>query len=154
MIICMECPPSFMESVGVEHSDIITALSLADVIISGREGYFELTDTADYEEAVAMIYNKFRPKYGAICTAGSDGAIWIDEQETIRVPAYDIEAIDSTGAGDSFLGAFLYSYFVEEKTRLEAMTFAAAVGAMKCLVFGPRIRVTPQEVYAFISDHK
>ncbi len=154
VIICLECTPSFMESIGVKHEEIITALSLADLIISGREGYVELADAADYQQALASVYQSFQPRLGAICTAGSDGALWINEQGTIKVPAYDVQAIDSTGAGDGFLGAFLYSYFVLGQSRVEAMTFAAAVGAIKCLHFGPRIKITQDEVFAFIEDHK
>lgn len=153
VVICLECPPSFMERVGIARENIFKALSLADLIISGRESYAELTGIANYREAMVAIYQQYRPRFGALCTAGGEGAIWQDGTETLQRPAYKITPVDSTGAGDSFLGALLYSYFVAGKSKAAALEFATAVGAMKCLQVGPRIKVSPQEVETFIQQH-
>jgi sugar/nucleoside kinase (ribokinase family) len=151
VIICLECPPSFMERAGVSKQNILKSLSLADLIIGGRESYKELAGAENYIEAQAAIYRKFHPRFGAVCTAGEEGAIWQDDKEILQRAAYQITPIDSTGAGDSFLGALIYSHFIEGKSKIASLEFAAAVGAMKCMCVGPRIKVSSQEVEAFIQ---
>ncbi len=153
VIICLECPPSFMERAGVGKENILKALSLADLIISGREGYKELTGIENYRKALAITYRKFQPRFGALCTAGDEGSTWKNAQGIIETAAYKITPVDSTGAGDSFLGAFIYSYFMEGKSRTAALEFASACGAMKCMRVGPRIKINTKEVEAFIQQH-
>jgi sugar/nucleoside kinase (ribokinase family) len=154
VVICMECPPSLVERSGAARGDILAALGMADLIISGREGYNELAGAENFEQSLETTYKRFAPKFGAVCTAGDMGAVWTDAQGTLKVEAYKIVPVDSTGAGDGFLGALLYSYFAMGSSRYEAMDFAAAVGAMKCLRFGPRIKTTPGEVFSFIEKHR
>jgi sugar/nucleoside kinase (ribokinase family) len=153
VIICLQCPPSFMNRSGVSDTTIFEALSLADLIISGREGYRELTGKSDYQESLDFIYRKFQPRFGALCTAGDEGSTWQNGREILRKDAYRIIPIDSTGAGDSYLGALIYSYFIEGRSKADALEFASAVSAMKCLRIGPRIKINPGEVRSFIQHH-
>lgn len=153
VIACMQCPPDFMISVGVAMEDILHMLKLADLIISGRDGYQQLTDEADYKAAVAAVYDQYKPTYGCVCTAGSDGAVWVNADGIMTGKAYEVEAVDSTGAGDAFLGALLYSYFEENADCVKALDFAGAVGAMKCTVWGPRIKVKPDDVRNFMAKY-
>ena len=154
VVLCMQCTPSFMRRAGNTDEEIDTGLSLADLIISGRDGYCEWSGISDYHQALKAVYNQYHPYFGAVCTAGDTGAIWIQENRTINAKAYAITPIDSTGAGDSFLGALIHAYFAEGQTPSDALNFASAVGAMKCLRFGPRIKVTPDEVKAFMAEHQ
>lgn len=153
VIICLECPPSFMRRTGVDQAEIEQALSLADLIVSGREGYGELTGAADYHLALAEIYRLYQPSLGAVCTAGEQGAAWLDGRGLIEAPAFPVQPLDSTGAGDSFLGALLFSYFGQGRERGAALSFATAVGAMKCQVLGPRLRPSVADVEAFLASH-
>ncbi|MGQ5708671.1 ribokinase [Lactobacillus sp. PSON] len=45
-----------------------------------------------------------------IVTIGSRGALWVSKNEEQLIPSYKVEAIDSIGAGDSFVGAFVHYY--------------------------------------------
>lgn len=154
VVVCLQCSPGFMKSAGVSDAEIRRGLSLADLIISGREGYAELTGESDYAAALAQVYAAYRPRLGAICTAGDHGSLWTHADGTLRADVYRITAVDSTGAGDSFLGGLLYSYFVIKSSRAAALDFASAMGALKCLRFGPRIKVGPEEVFAFMAEHR
>ncbi|MFL6174213.1 MAG: carbohydrate kinase family protein, partial [Marmoricola sp.] len=47
---------------------------------------------------------------GAGCVAvtqGARGALVVTAEETIEVPAYDVEPVDTTGCGDAFSAGFL-----------------------------------------------
>lgn len=66
---------------------------------------------------------------GAILlTLGSAGARFDDGVTVIGVPALKVEAVDTTAAGDSFIGGFVYA-LSNEKTIEEAMQFATQVAA-------------------------
>ena len=43
-----------------------------------------------------------------IITLGEDGAAVVEGNDVIRIPAPNVNAIDTTGAGDAFVGAFAY----------------------------------------------
>ena len=154
VVLCMQCTPSFMRRAGNTDEEIDEALSLADLIIGGRDCYQEWSGIDDHQQAIAAVYAKYQPRFGAVCTAGHQGAVWLQDSATIHAKAYPISPVDSTGAGDSFLGALIHAYFAEGQKAQDALNFAAAVGAMKCLRFGPRIKVSADEVAAFISQYQ
>ncbi|MCR4962569.1 MAG: carbohydrate kinase family protein [Firmicutes bacterium] len=153
VVLCMQCTPSFMRKAGNTDADLEASLALADLIVSGREPYEEYSGLADMQQALAAVYEEYRPRFGAVCTAGDCGAIWLQEGKTLHSPAFSIVPVDSTGAGDSFLGGLIYAFFHEGQSAQAALEFAAAVGAMKCLRFGPRIKAHADEVKRFMREH-
>ncbi len=68
-----------------------------------------------------------------VLTLGDKGSISYSKKEVIRVPAKKIEPIDTTGAGDTFLGFFLASLSngKEAKESLEIATKASALACLK-----------------------
>ncbi|AJT43195.1 ribokinase [Psychromicrobium lacuslunae] len=65
---------------------------------------------------------------GVVLTRGAQGAICSDQAGTFSVPAPRVNAIDSSGAGDAFVGA-LSARLAMGETLLEASHYAARVGA-------------------------
>lgn len=51
-----------------------------------------------------------------IITCGSLGTLLVNRQESVKVPVLPIQAIDTTGAGDAFMGAALYQLLVRGST--------------------------------------
>jgi ribokinase len=64
-----------------------------------------------------------------IVTLGSKGAIYVDSEGSKEFGVYKVEAVDTTAAGDSFIGGFTAA-FSKGKPVEEAMDFAAKVGAI------------------------
>ncbi len=153
VVLCMQCAPSFMHSLGVKNEEIMDAISLADLFISGREGLYELTGRRDYRQGARTALDRFYPSKGVICTAGNEGAFWIDGKEERTAPALKVHPVDSTGAGDSFTGALLYSYFHLHQGKRAALDFAAGAGALKCTIPGPRMRVNEKQLRNFIEEN-
>jgi len=79
-------------------------------------------------------------------TWGAEGVYWSDERGQItHTPAFNIEAIDTTGAGDAFHGAFALA--IARKTQLKvAYRYASAVGALTCMTCGARNAFPQSEV--------
>lgn len=88
-----------------------------------------LTGVADPGEALRAL----RPMHGGILcvTLGARGAMALEGDRLIHVPAFAVHAVDTTGAGDVFRGTFIYGYLrgwpVEETLR-----FANAAAAVSC----------------------
>tara|TARA_B110000208_G_scaffold35763_1_gene47410 strand:+ start:21177 stop:22022 length:846 start_codon:yes stop_codon:yes gene_type:complete len=71
------------------------------------------------------------------CTWGVDGVYWQDQYGQHHIPAFDIETVDTTGAGDAFHGAFALGIAEGLKAK-QNMRRACATGALTCLKSGAR----------------
>ena len=97
------------------------------------------------EKAMELGLNKL------VLTLGSRGSFLITKTEKIHEPAYSIQVVDSTGAGDAFLGglAFALSQNLSDQASL---TFANALGALTCLSYGAgSIRYQADQVYNWMA---
>lgn len=67
-----------------------------------------------------------------ILTLGAQGAILFEKgQSPLYAPAPKVTAVDTTGAGDAFIGAFA-ARWIEDEAPSEALNFAVAAGALAC----------------------
>jgi ribokinase len=82
-------------------------LELSDWIIPNEIEFRELSGQAPISDEVLK---SFRPGKNTIVTLGSQGAVCILADGSLtRVSAPKVTAVDTTGAGDAFVGAFAYS---------------------------------------------
>jgi sugar/nucleoside kinase (ribokinase family) len=61
---------------------------------------------------------------------GADGSV-------VSSPAYDVEVVDTTGAGDTFHGAFIYALLQDWKAE-RVLDFSNAAAALCCAAAGAR----------------
>ena len=89
-----------------------------------------------------------------LITLGSRGVfVSVDGREEI-VPAFQVEAVDTTAAGDSFNGGMLAA-LAEDKDIWEAVRFGQAVAALAVQKSGTAISIpTREEVDAFLAAHQ
>ncbi|MCB0083060.1 MAG: carbohydrate kinase [Caldilineaceae bacterium] len=89
-----------------------------------------------------------------VVTLGHRGLIWQRGTERGRVGAFPVNAIDTTGAGDAFHGAFAAG--LAQGMEWEALLrYASAVGALCCTKVGGRVGIpTAAEVAAFLATHE
>ena len=64
-----------------------------------------------------------------VMTAGVRGALWADASGSGEVPTYNVNVVDTTGAGDAFNGGLAVA-LAEGKDLAEAIAFANATAAM------------------------
>ena len=87
-----------------------------------------------------------------IITQGVRGGLIYDGREMTRYPAFQVEAVDSNGAGDVFHGAFVAAR-LRGMNALEAARFASAVSALKCTRLGAREGVPAwEDAMAFLHS--
>ncbi len=69
------------------------------------------------------------PKTKIVLTQGEKGLLCMDLNRQINIPAHKIEAVDTTGAGDTFIGFFLAA-LVQKKELKAALRGASAAAAI------------------------
>jgi sugar/nucleoside kinase (ribokinase family) len=152
VVFCLQCPVSIMNKIGVTIDEILEMITLSDLFVSGKYGYYDLTGIADHAQAMNELYERYRTLWGMVCTAGENGATWIDKEGIIVAEPYAIVPVDTTGAGDCFLGGLIYSRFVNGETKQQAMNFASATAAIKCTQPGPRINADAEMIREFMKS--
>jgi sulfofructose kinase len=101
--------------------------------IFGEDVAVALSGCADHEAALRKIRAH---NAGVLCvTLGAAGSIALDGDRIIRAPGIRVAAVDTTGAGDVFRGAFIYSILAGRSTA-DTLRFANAAAAASCTKFG------------------
>jgi sugar/nucleoside kinase (ribokinase family) len=85
-----------------------------------------LTGTEDPAEGLRRLENG---QTRVVAKLGSDGAMTLEEGRVVHVPAYPVEVVDTTGAGDSFNAGFLHRW-LEGAPIVECLRLGAACGAL------------------------
>ena len=88
----------------------------------------------------------------AVVTMGDQGLVWQQGSRQEFLPAFSVQAVDTTGAGDIFHGAFALGVAQGMDIR-ENLLRAAAAAALGCTKVGARSGIpTKWEVQEFLSD--
>jgi fructokinase len=105
------------------------------------------------------ISQKLPNSRGIFVTAGSKGCDYSINHLTGFVPAFKVDAIDTTGAGDSFVAACIHqlcqqdvSTIADAETATNIIKYAAAAGAIATMKPGAiDAQPTDAEVMKFLS---
>ncbi|MFF8648926.1 ribokinase [Streptomyces griseoluteus] len=102
-------------------------LSVTDVLVPNEYEAVTLTGRTDPLDAAVGLLDLV-PE--VVLTLGEAGVLYVSrDTEPLAVPAHQVAAIDSTGAGDTFAGAYAVAV-AEEKPLREALSWAAAAAAL------------------------
>ncbi len=103
-----------------------------DVLVVNKTEAETLTGTTVTSMEHASIALKALLEKGvgaALLTLGARGAVYMSAAETQEVKGFDVEVLDTTGAGDAFIGAFAVKR-AEGSSVTEALLHANAAGAL------------------------
>jgi fructokinase len=115
-------------------------IALADFVKVSEEELQIITGNSDLAEGTKQLH-----QLGArivTVTLGSEGTYLSNGQKSEMVPSVKVKSIDSTGAGDAFVGATLYQFAKEGPTLedfeilKEIISFSNKVGAFVCTKVG------------------
>lgn len=104
-----------------------------------------MNEDEGYERILKAIMGHY-PENEVVLTCGANGAYWGKGEETIFAPAFKVKAVDTTAAGDTFIGYFLASRLLGYSTK-ESLTYAAKassiavtrIGAAKSVPLGEEV---------------
>jgi len=127
-------------------------LPYVDYLIANEQCARRLAGGDDPERACRLM-RELGPGV-AVVTLGERGCAFADGSDRGRMPAFEVEVVDTTGAGDCFHGAFCVG--VVHGWPLErTLEFASAAAALKCRKLGGRAGLpTMDEVEAFLQERR
>ena len=115
--------------------DLEDLLRLTDYLIASEVFADELTGLADPSAAAQALSG-----YGSavtVVTLGEAGSLMRAGGRSFHMPAFLVDVVDTTGAGDVYHGAFIFGLLRGWKLE-KTVEFASAVAAMSCTRLGGR----------------
>lgn len=110
-----------------------------DYLIASSEFPGQWTSERDPIKALAMIQEEFGLRVAAM-TLGAHGALARSDGRYHYSPAFVVNCVDTTGAGDVFHGAFCYA-ILSGMAVDSALEFSNAMAALNCTALGARGRI-------------
>jgi sugar/nucleoside kinase (ribokinase family) len=122
-------------------SSLLTLLDLVDVFLPNENEARAIAREDDTEVALRKLSERAKL---IVIKRGASGAMsfaWRAgeprrEGQIIRSPGVQVDAVDTTGAGDSFDAGFIYAHVVRGMALEEALRFANACGALSTTSLG------------------
>ena len=125
-------------------------VELTDVLICGAGFAPALTGVEDIWEAGKAVL-AMGPRI-VVQTMGIDGSYTVTAEERFHTPAFKVDVVDTTGAGDVFHGAYLVGLLRGWNLRQTAI-FSSAVSAIKCTKLGGRAGIPRfEKVLTFLHE--
>ena len=126
----------------------VQLLAVTDWIIPNETEFRELTNITQIEDKYLA---SFRPGRNSVITLGSHGAVHIDADGVLtRVSAPSVRAVDTTGAGDAFVGTFAFG-LASGKNPIEAMVLGIKVASISVTRKGAQSSYPTQTEIATLS---
>ena len=111
---------------------ITAAIALADIVFPSLEDATALIGLTE-PDAIADAYLALCPM--VLLKLGPEGVLFATREGRQRIPGFPVAAVDATGAGDTFAGAFL-ARRAEGDTPEDAARYANAAAALSTLGYG------------------
>lgn len=133
-------------------------LKRVDFIKFSEEEAQWLFDTTD----PGAIAYKLNDCEGVLVTRGEQGCAYYLSENEGKVPAFPVDVVDTTGAGDSFVAGFVHQLckygikcLSDPKNAKQIVQYASAVGALTTTKSGAiAAQPTPVEVEKFLRLHQ
>ena len=129
-------------------------ISLVDYLIPNETELSLLTnmevhDVASAERAARSLLE--RGVKNVVVTLGSKGALLVSGAQATHVGTFSVDVVDTTAAGDAFIGGFAYS-LLQNKSLERSARYGCACGALATTKFGAQPSLpTKQDVERFMS---
>lgn len=111
-------------------------LPFVDYLVASSEFPVQWTNERDPFKALEMIQKEYKMRVAAM-TLGAHGSLALIEGKFLYSPAFVVNCVDTTGAGDIFHGAFCYAV-LEGMPMRDALDFSNAMAALNCMALGAR----------------
>jgi sulfofructose kinase len=114
-----------------------------DFLITSRDIPARLTNIQNLRDSLPQVARRYGCRLAA-ATLGHEGVLAWDSEHFHYAPAYQVEPMDTTGAGDTFHAGFIYG--LQQGWPLQRqLEFACAAAALNCTAVGARGGIQPVE---------
>ncbi|MDQ4045437.1 MAG: carbohydrate kinase family protein [Chloroflexota bacterium] len=123
-------------------------LSNVDIYMPNAQELVQLTGRLQWEDAAREVIGI---PGELVIKRGAEGACYVTADDWVEVPGFEIEAINTIGAGDVFDMGYLYARRMRWSPR-QRLEFACAVGAIVVSQTGMRKYPTASAVQSFLQE--
>lgn len=118
------------------YEQVEELLRCVDYLIVSRDFPARMTGERDLGKALRSLHQRYGCKLTA-ATLGHEGVLAWDGAQLLHRPAYCVDVVDTTGAGDVFHAGFIYG-LLSGWTLERQLDFACAAAALNCTAHGAR----------------
>jgi len=118
------------------YAGIETLLDKIDYLITSRDIPGRLTGDQNLRQSLPAVRNRYGCRLTA-ATLGDEGVLAWDGSRFHYAPAFQVKALDTTGAGDIFHAGFIYG-LLRGWPLSRQLDFACAAAALNCTAAGAR----------------
>jgi sulfofructose kinase len=111
-------------------------LPYVDYLVASSEFPVQWTNERDPFKALERLQEEYGMRVAAM-TLGAHGALARADGKFVYSPAFIVNCVDTTGAGDVFHGAFCYAVLQKLPMR-QALDLSNAMAALNCTAIGAR----------------
>lgn len=111
-------------------------MSSCSVLLPGVNELLLLGGSQDVESAARLLFARYPMELIVVKRGKSGCTVFTRDRQALNIPAYPIQEIDPTGAGDCFDAGFLCG-LLEGRSLEDCARMASAAGALNAAAFGP-----------------
>ena len=127
-----------------------TLMQWIDILLVSQDFAEFTSDSGDYDTIACEFLQRWQCHIVGI-TLGKEGSVFVTREDRFSQPAYVVDAVDSTGAGDVFHGAFLHGMLKGMSYR-QAAKFSSAAAALACTQIGGKAGIPfENDVFQFLQ---
>ena len=123
------------------YSGVEALLDSVDYLVASRDFPARLTGDENLLQSLPLIHRRHGCQVAG-ATLGPEGVLVWDGVRFHYAPAYKVNAVDTTGAGDIFHGAFVYA-LLQRWPLGRALDFSCAAAGLNCTALGARGGIRP-----------
>ena len=117
-------------------ADLIDTLQAVDLFLPNEEELLALSGSDSLSDALNTLVNG---RTRTVVKRGRLGCVTLEGSGLLNVPAYDVDAVDSTGAGDSFDAGFLHAW-LRDMPLGDCLRWGSACGSLSTRGIGGTTR--------------
>ena len=138
---------------GTLREGFLDLLQLTDILITSEKFAESISGEINLRpESALKKLKKLSSADTIIVTRGSNGSTGMYKDDIFVQPAFKIDAVDTTGAGDVYHGAYIYG-LIKGWDMFSCMRFASVVSAVKCKHVGVKNAIPSlKEIKKFIDS--
>ncbi|WP_416334691.1 ribokinase [Anaerococcus sp. DFU013_CI05] len=122
-----------------------------DLLLVNETEAKEISNCDDVEKCIDYFRENY-PNLKIVITLGERGSIFVSKDSKVCQNAYKVEAVDSTGAGDTFTGFFVAEFYQNNDIK-KCLEFATKASALSVTKQGASISIpSMKEVEKFNGD--
>jgi len=134
-----------------DRAEVLKALKYTDILLLNEREFKGIFSHYKSELLESFLSQGTRRLRIVVIKRGGRGASFLAKPFCVDVPAFKVNVVDATGAGDAFNAGFLFGYLLNLSPE-ETLTLANAVGALKVSRKGARSSPFLAEVLLFLRE--